>query len=81
MTVQLTKSYSSAVNVAQQYPQYSQQIVDAARQSFVDGQQAAFAVGIVAMLIGLAVVWFGFPSKDREAELVSGYEASDTAAS
>ena len=78
---QLTKSFSSAENVAAQYPQYSTQIVDAARQSFVDGQHAAFLVGIVAMLLGLGVVWFGFPSKRAEADLVAGYQRDDEVAS
>ena len=80
VTSQLTKSFSSAENVAMQYPQYSEQIVAAARQSFIDGQHAAFFVGIVSMLIGLGVVWFGFPSKRAEAELVAGYQRSDAAA-
>lgn len=74
---QLTKSFSSAENVAVQYPQYADQIVSAARQSFVDGQTAAFAVGIVAMLIGLTVVWFGFPTKNAETDLVAGFQRSD----
>ena len=74
---QLTKSFSSAENVATQYPQYTDQIVSAARQSFVEGQTAAFAVGIVAMLVGLTVVWFGFPTKKAETELVASYEQSD----
>ena len=79
VTTQLTQSYSSAANVAVQYPQYADQIVSAARQSFVDGQQLAFCVGIVAMLVGVVVVWFGFPSKAGEAELVAGYERLDAA--
>jgi hypothetical protein len=29
------------------------------------------------MLIGLAVVWFGFPTKNAETELVAGYRRSD----
>lgn len=78
---QLTKSFSSAENIALQYPQYSDQIVAAARQSFVDGQHAAFAVGIGAMLIGLAVVWFGFPTKKTETGLVESYALSDKSAS
>ena len=78
---QLTKSYASAENISLQYPQYTDQIVAAARQSFVDGQHAAFAVGIAAMLVGLAVVWFGFPSKEAETDLVESYALSDASAS
>ena len=77
VTTQLTKSFSSAENIAMQYPQYTDQIVAAARQSFVDGQQVSFTVGIVSMLIGLAVVWFGFPTKNAEIDLVTGYQRSD----
>jgi len=77
VTTQLTKSFSSAENIAMQYPQYTDQIVAAARQSFVDGQQVSFTVGIVSMLIGLAVVWFGFPTKNAEIDLVAGYQRSD----
>jgi MFS family permease len=77
VTTQLTKSFSSAENIAMQYPQYSEQIVAAAKQSFVDGQQVSFTVGIVSMLIGLAVVWFGFPTKNAEIDLVTGYQRSD----
>src|SRR6478735_143401 len=34
---QLTKSFSSAADVAQQYPQYATQIIDGAKASFLDG--------------------------------------------
>ena len=81
VVTQLTKSFSSAENVSTQYPQYADQIVSAARQSFIDGQQAAFAVGIVAMLIGLAVVWFGFPTKKAEIDLVASFRLSDESTS
>ena len=36
---QLTKSFGSAIDTAQQYPQYSKQITAAAQQSFVDGAE------------------------------------------
>ena len=81
VVTQLTRSFSSAENVATQYPQYADQIVAAARQSFVDGQTFAFAVGIVAMLVGLTVVWFGFPTKKAETDLVESYSLSDSTAS
>ena len=81
VVTQLTRSFSSAENVATQYPQYADQIIAAARQSFVDGQTVAFAVGIVAMLVGLTVVWFGFPTKKAETDLVESYQLIDTMAS
>ena len=77
---QLTKSFSSAANTAQQYPQYSKQIIAAARQSFVDGQDWAYVAGIVAVLLGAALVFFVFPKHDREQELLTEYHAEDLAA-
>jgi EmrB/QacA subfamily drug resistance transporter len=77
---QLTKSFSSAANTAQQYPQYSKQIIAAARQSFVDGQDWAYVAGIVAVLLGAALVFFVFPKHDREQELLAEYHAEDLAA-
>ena len=77
---QLTKSFSSAANAAQQYPQYSKQIIAAARQSFVDGQDWAYVAGIVAVLLGAALVFFVFPKHDREQELLAEYHAEDLAA-
>jgi hypothetical protein len=76
---QLTKSFSSAANTAQQYPQYSKQIIAAARQSFVDGQDWAYVAGIVAVLLGAALVFFVFPKHDREQELLAEYHAEDLA--
>jgi MFS family permease len=77
---QLTKSFSSAANTADQFPQYSEQIVAAARQSFVDGQDWAYLAGALAVLLGAAIVWFVFPRREREAELLAGYHAQDAVA-
>jgi hypothetical protein len=77
---QLTKSFSSAADTAQQYPQYSKQIVSAARQSFVDGANWAYTAGIVAILLGAVLVWFMFPKRDAERQLLAGYAAEDSEA-
>jgi hypothetical protein len=74
---QLTKSFSSAADLAQQYPQYSQQIIDAARQSFVDGANWAYAAGMIAVLLGAILVFFMFPKKQREEELLERYHEED----
>jgi Major Facilitator Superfamily len=42
---ELTKSFSSAAHVAQQYPQYTSQITAAAKTSFLQGDQWAYAAG------------------------------------
>jgi hypothetical protein len=78
---QLTKSFSSAVNTAQQYPQYSKQIVAAAQSSFVDGANWAYVAGLVAILLGAALVFFMFPRKAQEDELLEEYHRVDTAKS
>ena len=68
---QLTKSFSSAANLATQYPQYSKQIIAAAKQSFVDGQDWAYFAGIIADSGGAALVFFFFPKQDHEDELLA----------
>jgi MFS family permease len=75
---QLTKSFAGAEETAQQYPQYSQQILSAARSSFLDGADWAYAAGIIAVLLGAVLVYFFYPSKKHEAELLAACHAADT---
>jgi Na+/melibiose symporter-like transporter len=75
---QLTKSFSSAADIAQQYPQYSQQIIAGARASFLHGANWAYTAGIVAVLGGALIVFFLFPRKQQEQELLARYQAEDT---
>jgi hypothetical protein len=77
---QLTKSFAGAVDTAQQYPQYASQITAAAKASFLQGDQWAYTAGIVAVLLGTALVFFLFPRKDDEQRLLAQYHAEDTAA-
>jgi EmrB/QacA subfamily drug resistance transporter len=77
---QLTKSFSSAAATAQQYPQYSKQIISAAQQSFIDGANWAYAAGIIAILLGATLVFFMFPKRNREIELLNEYHAEDQGA-
>ena len=74
----LTKSFSSAEALAQQYPQYASQITAAARSSFLSGDQWAYTAGVVAVLIGAALVAGCFPGRDRERELLAEYHATDS---
>jgi EmrB/QacA subfamily drug resistance transporter len=76
---QLTKSFAGAEGVAQQYPQYASQITAAAKKSFLDGDDWAYTAGIVAVLIGAAVVAFLFPKRDEEQHLLERYHAEDAA--
>ena len=62
---QLTKSFSSAANTASQYPQYAEQITSAAKTSFVDGANWAYTAGIIAIVLGAALVFFMFPKPRR----------------
>ena len=76
---ELTKSFSSASETASQYPQYSDSIIAAAKSSFLDGADWAYVAGIVAVLVGAALVWFAFPRKEEEDRLLAAYHAEDTA--
>jgi hypothetical protein len=77
---QLTKSFSSAANTADQYPKYATQITQAAKQSFIDGQRWAYTAGIVAILLGAALVYFAFPKRAPEDALLEQYALEDAAA-
>jgi EmrB/QacA subfamily drug resistance transporter len=70
---QLTRSFASAEAVAEQYPQYSSQIIDAARTSFLKGDDWAYLAGIIAILVGALLVFFLFPKAARERELLESY--------
>jgi MFS transporter, DHA2 family, multidrug resistance protein len=76
---QLTMSYAGASQIAVQYPQYSTQIIAAAKQSFLDGADFAYTAGIIAVLIGAALVALRFPRHDEESRLLASYHAEDMA--
>lgn len=77
---ELTKSFDSAEAVAQQYPQYASSITAAAKQSFLQGDQWAYTAGIVAVLLGGVLVYFCFPKREAEQQLLASYTAIDSAA-
>ncbi|HET9163847.1 MAG TPA: MFS transporter [Solirubrobacterales bacterium] len=74
---ELTKSFSSAADLAQQYPGHASQIVSAAKASFLKGDKLAYTAGIVAVGLGAALVFLLFPKKDEEEALLAGYAAED----
>jgi EmrB/QacA subfamily drug resistance transporter len=80
MQNQLTMSFAGADDVAQQYPQYADQITAAAKESFLAGDQLAYLAGIVAVLLGAALVFFMCPWRDEERRLLAEYHATDVAA-
>lgn len=75
--VTLQKSFASATALAQQYPQYSSQIVSGAKISFLAGDHWAYLAGIIAILIGAAIVFFKFPKMEEEQKLLSQYHKED----
>ena len=77
---QLTMSFAGAEEVAKQYPQYSTQIIAAAKESFLAGDQWAYLAGIIAVLLGATLVFFKFPHHDEERRLLEEYHEEDTAA-
>jgi MFS transporter, DHA2 family, multidrug resistance protein len=74
---ELTKSFSGAANTAQQYPEYARAIGAAARKSFLDGGDWTYAAGMIAVALGIAVVFFLFPRHDTELALLDRFHAED----
>jgi EmrB/QacA subfamily drug resistance transporter len=73
----LTKSFSSAEEVAQQHPQYADAIIAGAKTAFLKGDDWAYFAGVVAILLGAVLVFFMFPKHDDEKRLLSEYRAQD----
>ncbi|MCX4437848.1 MFS transporter [Streptomyces mirabilis] len=75
---ELTKSFASADQTAQRYPKYADQIVAAARKSFLHGDDWAYTAGLLAIALGALLVFFMFPHRDAEQELLRRYHAADS---
>ncbi|MGA7705939.1 MAG: MFS transporter [Solirubrobacteraceae bacterium] len=75
---ELEKSFSSAADTASRYPAYAKAITVGARESFVKGDQWAYTAGIVAIGLGAVLVFFAFPHKQREEELLAEYHELDS---
>jgi EmrB/QacA subfamily drug resistance transporter len=76
---ELTKSFASAEQVAQQYPQYASAITAGAKSSFLSGADWAYIAGIIAIVLGAVLVFFAFPKAREEKELLASYQAEDRA--
>ena len=75
---ELTKSFSSAADTAANYPASQQDaIIAGAKTAFLDGDQWAYTAGIVAVLLGAALVYLKFPRADDEKRLLARYRAED----
>jgi hypothetical protein len=77
---QLEKSFAGAQAVAQRYPQYAGKITAAAKSAFLAGDQWAYTAAIVAVLLGAGLVFFLFPRRAAEEQLLARYHAEDRAA-
>jgi DHA2 family multidrug resistance protein-like MFS transporter len=76
---QLQLSYASAANLAAANPQYADQILSAAKTSFLAGDTLAYVAGLIAVIIGASLVFFFFPRKDEEERQRAAYQAADVA--
>jgi EmrB/QacA subfamily drug resistance transporter len=74
---ELQLSYASAADLAAANPQYSTQIIAAAKQSFLDGDQYAYLAGLGAVILGMGLTFFVFPRKDEELRLRTAYHEKD----
>jgi len=79
-TAQLQKSFDGAIAVAQRYPKHADQITQAAKESFLQGDRWAYTTGIVAVLVGAALIAVYFPKRDEERRLLAAFHEEDTAA-
>jgi MFS family permease len=81
VTNELERSFSSAADVASSAtPSQASAIIAGAKTSFLHGADLAYTAGIIFILLGGMVVWFLFPKKDREHELLERYEREDAPA-
>jgi len=74
---QLQLSYGAAETIAAQYPQYADAITAGAKTAFLAGDEWAYLAGIIAVLIGAALVFFRFPRHAEERALLAEYHAED----
>lgn len=69
ITEALQSSFASAAHVAEQYPQYADQILAGARESMLEGSLLAFFIGAGVILLGALAVRLGLPSREKEEQL------------
>jgi MFS family permease len=74
---ELEKSFAGASQAAQLYPQYASQMTAAAKTAFLSGADMAYVAGLAAVIGGAALVYFAYPKKDRESELLAEYHKID----
>jgi hypothetical protein len=75
---QLTKSFDGATAIASEFPKQANQIIAGAKTSFLQGDQWSYVAGIIAVLLGAALVFFRFPRQQEERQLLERYRREDT---
>lgn len=63
--------------MADKYPQYKEQIVSAATESFLSGSNWAYAAAVLAVALGALLVATRFPGKAGEESLSAEYRKQD----
>lgn len=74
---QLTKSFAGAEQIADRYPGQADAIVAGARAAFLQGDRWAYIAGIVAVLLGAALVALRFPRREEEEAMLARFHAED----
>ena len=63
----ISQSFTGAAQVAKQFPQaQAQDIINAAKQAFIDGKTAALIFATLAAGVGFLVVFFFYPRREAE---------------
>ena len=68
---------AGAQSVAEQYPEYADQITAAAKTAFLQGDQYAYLAGVLAVIAGAALVFFLFPKQDDELKMLAAFHVAD----
>jgi len=77
----IQSSFGGAEQVAELYPQaQADKLMQAAKQAFTEGSRLALVAALCAIAIGLLLVIFAFPGKERENALEDAYAREDAAA-
>jgi MFS transporter, DHA2 family, multidrug resistance protein len=77
---QLTKSFDGAESIAKQYPRHSSEIIAGAKGAFLHGDHWAYAAGLIAVVLGGALVFFCFPAKEEEQAMLARFAVEDSGA-
>jgi len=81
VTTILERSYGSAAAFAKTTdPKTQQAIIEGAKQSFLHGANYAYATGALFIVVGGIIVFFLFPKKQKELDLMAEFERVDAAA-